>query len=184
MFQYLRLIFEDEEESSSERSEQQFALAKAIDAMVQSLEAASISIRIKETYHNEEKAKLGKMPSSQAVEISSKSSQVVENSSKNSGLTSSSSLIGVTDQFGQLCHEESVGGIVEERYQRKVSILFELLSACVADTPEGSSKASRTKKGYDARHRVALRLLAAWLDIKWIKMVCLRLLLLLLVSVR
>ncbi|KAB2089898.1 hypothetical protein ES319_A03G091900v1 [Gossypium barbadense] len=49
--------------------------------------------------------------------------------------------------------------------QRKLTVLYELLSSCVADyVTDGGSK------GYDARHRVALRLLATWLNVKWTKM--------------
>lgn len=57
-------------------------------------------------------------------------------------------------------------------YERKVTVLFELVSACVAGDSGGGTKTSR-EHGYDARHRVALRLLSKWLNIKWIKMVCL-----------
>jgi hypothetical protein len=53
-----------------------------------------------------------------------------------------------------------------------MAVLFELLAACVADTPEDEKKKSRLRRGYDARHRVALRLLATWLDITWLKVVC------------
>ncbi|BAU00010.1 hypothetical protein VIGAN_10156300 [Vigna angularis var. angularis] len=35
---------------------------------------------------------------------------------------------------------------------------------------ENNKKHGRRRKGYDARHRVTLRLLATWLDIKWSKM--------------
>lgn len=58
---------------------------------------------------------------------------------------------------------------------RKMALLYALLSACVADKPvsqeEEDRKSSHFRKGYDARHRVALRLIATWLDVKWIKMV-------------
>lgn len=57
-------------------------------------------------------------------------------------------------------------------YQRKLVVLYELLSACLADISVNNKKQSRQRKGYDARHRVALRLLSTWIDIKWIKMVC------------
>ncbi|KAJ0464106.1 putative alpha/Beta hydrolase [Helianthus annuus] len=65
--------------------------------------------------------------------------------------------------------------LVEERgmlsYGRKVTVLYELLSACLADIPEDNkTKTKRRGKGYDARHRSALRLLTTWFDIKWIKM--------------
>lgn len=56
---------------------------------------------------------------------------------------------------------------------RKMAVLYMLLSACVADVnmAEDGVGSPRIRKGYDARHRVALRLLATWLDVKWIKMV-------------
>ncbi|KAK8472096.1 hypothetical protein PHAVU_002G111800 [Phaseolus vulgaris] len=38
------------------------------------------------------------------------------------------------------------------------------------DLGENNKKDGRRRKGYDARHRVTLRLLATWLDIKWSKM--------------
>ncbi|WCJ35149.1 hypothetical protein M5689_016416 [Euphorbia peplus] len=67
---------------------------------------------------------------------------------------------------------------VEERillsYERKVTVLYELLSACVMDIAVGEGedekKAFQQKKGYDARHRVALRLLATWLNVEWTEM--------------
>ncbi|KAD7479196.1 hypothetical protein E3N88_02332 [Mikania micrantha] len=56
-------------------------------------------------------------------------------------------------------------------YGRKVTVLYELLSACLADKPEDNkSKSKRRGRGYDARHRSALRLLTTWFDIKWITM--------------
>lgn len=70
---------------------------------------------------------------------------------------------------------ESDGRPMEEAamvgYQKKVSVLYELLSACLADTLEDSKMSVKRRKGYDARHRVALRLLATWFDVKWTKMV-------------
>ncbi|XP_065882125.1 uncharacterized protein [Euphorbia lathyris] len=63
---------------------------------------------------------------------------------------------------------------VEERillsYERKVTVLYELLSACVMDIAEDENKSFQQKKGYDARHRVALRLLATWLNVEWTEM--------------
>ncbi|PWA49608.1 alpha/Beta hydrolase fold protein [Artemisia annua] len=55
-------------------------------------------------------------------------------------------------------------------YGRKVTVLYQLLSACLADIPEDDSKSKKRAKGYDARHRAALRLLSTWFGIKWIKM--------------
>ncbi|KAG8092254.1 hypothetical protein GUJ93_ZPchr0012g20371 [Zizania palustris] len=65
----------------------------------------------------------------------------------------------------------SPGGSRAKDY-RKMAVLYMLLSACVADVnmAEEGMGSPRIRKGYDSRHRVALRLLATWLDVKWIKM--------------
>ncbi|XP_051114828.1 uncharacterized protein LOC127240292 [Andrographis paniculata] len=56
-------------------------------------------------------------------------------------------------------------------YPRKITVLYQLLSACLANlSVDGDKSTPASRKGYDARHRVALRLLAAWFDVKWIKM--------------
>ncbi|XP_035551321.1 transmembrane and coiled-coil domain-containing protein 4-like isoform X2 [Juglans regia] len=55
-------------------------------------------------------------------------------------------------------------------YQRKVTVLYVLLSACIARNTNDDKMCSQLGMGYDARHRVALRLLAMWLGIEWIKM--------------
>lgn len=67
--------------------------------------------------------------------------------------------------------EKTFGELTMLSYQRKVTVLYELLSACLADKREDNKKCTRRRKGYDARHRLALRLLATWLDVKWMKMV-------------
>ncbi|KAL2346275.1 hypothetical protein Fmac_000275 [Flemingia macrophylla] len=56
-------------------------------------------------------------------------------------------------------------------YQRKVTTLYTLVAACVADFPaEKDKKGIHLREGYDARHRAALRLVAAWLGVKWNEM--------------
>ena len=55
--------------------------------------------------------------------------------------------------------------------KRKLVVLYELLAAAVADIPEEGDDVSRSRRGYDARQRVALRLLATWLNVNWNKMV-------------
>ncbi|KAK1363507.1 Transmembrane and coiled-coil domain-containing protein 4 [Heracleum sosnowskyi] len=55
-------------------------------------------------------------------------------------------------------------------HKRKVAVLFELLTACLSKTPELDKNAKRQKHDYDARHRVALRLLSTWFDIEWVEM--------------
>ncbi|KAJ8442594.1 hypothetical protein Cgig2_026536 [Carnegiea gigantea] len=52
--------------------------------------------------------------------------------------------------------------------RRKLSVLYDLLTACLVGTTFDGENSS--VKGYDSRHRVALRLLATWLDVKWTEM--------------
>ncbi|CAM0870961.1 unnamed protein product [Alopecurus aequalis] len=143
---FLRMIFEEDGESSSDRSDQEHALAKGVDVMVMSLSSdAFMDETVKE-------GDQGPSTSSAAAE-SSVEDGVPEN------------LLGVD----KLSLDD-----VPASDHRKMTLLFTLLSACVADKPvsqeEEDRKLSRFRKGYDARHRVALRLLATWLDVKWIKM--------------
>ncbi|KAH6555965.1 hypothetical protein KP509_1Z213600 [Ceratopteris richardii] len=77
----------------------------------------------------------------------------------------------VSPSAGLILESESV------RQTRKVKVLFELLSAVVADTPaEDGEDESRIRRGYDARQRVALRLLATWLNVKWSKVAAMEIL--------
>ncbi|CAL4912181.1 unnamed protein product [Urochloa decumbens] len=103
--------------------------------------------------------------------------KITEEESKDS-VTSTSA---TAESPEEACPPESLLGIdkltlddVPANHHRKMALLYALLSACVADKPvsqeEEDRKSSHFRKGYDARHRVALRLLAAWLDVKWIKM--------------
>lgn len=55
--------------------------------------------------------------------------------------------------------------------QRKIAVMHELVLACISDVPKNSG-VKAPKYGYDARQRVALRLLALWLNIEWYKVVC------------
>lgn len=88
----------------------------------------------------------------------------------------------------RLTNGEDSWGLNEAKglpYERKVAVIYTLLAACVADphevtgdtastSVEGASKGDIiVKAGYDARQRVALRLLVLWLDIDWIKVVSL-----------
>lgn len=130
---FLRIIFEEDGESSSHESDQELALAKGVDVMIMSLASDTVV---------DETVKEGDQGAVPPVD-----------------------LLGV-DKL-------SLDDLPANNH-RKMTLLFALLSACVADKPvsqeEEDRKSSRFRKGYDARHRVALRLLATWLDVKWIKM--------------
>ncbi|OVA20406.1 Protein of unknown function DUF726 [Macleaya cordata] len=165
---FIRLLSEEDGETSSERLDQELALSKAVDAMAMSFETASASSEAsKETHQKheheccEKDSNCKKHSTSEAADIPSETFQqlISETSIKEDTSTG----------CGRKFSEEPVEEITLLNYQRKVAVLYELLSACLASSIE-NDKSSRLRKGYDARHRVALRLLATWLDVKWIKM--------------
>ncbi|KAK8940821.1 hypothetical protein KSP39_PZI009703 [Platanthera zijinensis] len=143
---YLKIMVEDDG-GSSEKEEQEFALAKSVDFMVMSLETAHSSEETTSELHEEnfESSKLS----------ISKLSAIGEEA---------------INRYKNARDREAMMADISLSYPRKVTILFELLSACVADSPQDYEKDSMRRKGYDARHRIALRLLAAWLDVNWTKM--------------
>ncbi|CAM6100675.1 unnamed protein product [Calypogeia fissa] len=59
--------------------------------------------------------------------------------------------------------------------QRKVAVLYEVLTACVADSPDEKAGKSVLRAGYDARQRAAIRLLALWMDVEWQKVAAIEL---------
>lgn len=174
LFQYLRIIFEEEDEKSSERFEKELALAKAVDAMVMSLDASLASAeesKEKDHKHGHDSHKRSNSGTSYSESFGATIKPFDSSETKNSKAS-----FGEEDSVVQFENVYDDKAMIEDdlvKYQRKVAVLYELLSACVADTPQDNKKTSQIRKGYDARHRVALRLLATWLDIKWIKMVCL-----------
>nr|XP_029123090.1 transmembrane and coiled-coil domain-containing protein 4 isoform X3 [Elaeis guineensis] len=169
---YLRIIFEEDDEKSSERFEKELALAKAVDAMVMSLEASLTSAEeSKEKDHKHERDSHKRSNSgtlySASFGATRKPFDTSETKNSKGSFREEDSLV----QFENVYDDKTMLEDNSVKYQQKVAVLYELLSACVADTPQDNKKTSRVRKGYDARHRVALRLLATWLDVKWIKMV-------------
>ncbi|KAM0839654.1 hypothetical protein ACQ4PT_060180 [Festuca glaucescens] len=132
---FLRKVFEDEddgEKAAADRSDLEFALAKAVDAMAMGLENDVAP---------------GDLFKQQVFGEGSSNDEHEDNEGSPSG------------------------GRCSKDY-RKMAVLYMLLSACVADVnmAEDGTGSPRIRKGYDARHRVALRLIATWLDVKWINM--------------
>ncbi|KAH1082055.1 hypothetical protein J1N35_021816 [Gossypium stocksii] len=168
---FMRLIAEQSEEGSSERLEQEIALSKAVDAMAFSMETNSESSQVKKEKSRKYEQEYREKYSTPEVPPNS----VMESQPIVTPPGSDSNVLHGTDNHHLMCDSlnekptEEVGILT---YQRKVMVLYELLSACLAaaDTREDSKKYTRRRKGYDARHRVALRLLTSWFDIEWIKM--------------
>ncbi|ESQ50651.1 hypothetical protein EUTSA_v10022586mg [Eutrema salsugineum] len=160
----IKLLSEDasDDNGCSEMVEKETALAKGAEAMVQSIQRGSVSVEAKKEKHVEyenecrEKYSVPEAPSlAEDKETESHGEDVVKDGGHNPRI--------VEDEK----HVEEVALLSHER---KISVLYELLSACLADKHEENEKCTRSRKGYDARHHVALRLLATWFDIRWIKM--------------
>ncbi|XP_074577621.1 transmembrane and coiled-coil domain-containing protein STS1-like [Curcuma longa] len=163
---YMRIIFEEDGEISSEKHELELALKKGVDAMSMSLETSSGKVSWEE-HQNQDQTDVDKptlWTSHKSLEKTSETCPTLENRN----LKVSLKVEDLQNQFDSQCSE---GSIITDSpfYQtRRLVVLHELLSACVADIPQDDQKRSKFRKGYDARHRVAIRLLATWLDVKWI----------------
>ncbi|KAH9625987.1 hypothetical protein KSS87_008666 [Heliosperma pusillum] len=165
---FLRLLSEDSEESLSEKRDQELSLAKGIDGMVASMEALTDSEAKRDKqrqYHQErrEKCSVPEMPETPSTPAEREVIEVIQENTANT--------VPVEDTTHEPEYKFSEEPVEEERklsYARKITVLYELLSASLANM-SADSKKSKQRKGYDARHRVALRLLATWLDIKWVK---------------
>ncbi|XP_055805055.1 uncharacterized protein LOC129873892 [Solanum dulcamara] len=166
---FLRSLSVSEEgaDSSSEAAEKELDLAKVINAMALSMERTSHNESKKEKQREyehkcREKLSLADTQSRSEVENTTNVENYEEKSKKPFSI--------------EQARLESVSGFDEKpvveastlEYSRKVTVLYQLFSACLAQSSEESKRYTQ-RRGYDARHRVALRLLATWFDVKWIK---------------
>ncbi|KAK9948462.1 hypothetical protein M0R45_004035 [Rubus argutus] len=191
---FLRLLAEEggADKDASENSDQELALSRAVDAMARSMEEDSESSKSKRKkqleYEHECREKLStaevkqnteaadaplensqdKSPTDEVKQIIQAADVPVENQREIRG--NMVSVKDTVDASKSDLDEQPVEEVRMLSYQRKITVLYEILSACLADRREDNKKCTRRRKGYDARHRVALRLLATWLDVKWIKM--------------
>ncbi|KAL5557598.1 hypothetical protein UlMin_039834 [Ulmus minor] len=166
---FLRLLSEESDEGSSQNSDQELALSRAVDAMSQSMEKNYESSISKKEKHREYEQECREKCSTAEVKSNMEAAGVNLETQHETDKNALGIRDGV-DGSGFKVDEKPVEEVTMLSYQRKVTVLFELLSACLADRNEDNKKSKRKIKGYDARHRVALRLLATWLDVKWIKM--------------
>ncbi|KAF3504001.1 hypothetical protein F2Q69_00040540 [Brassica cretica] len=149
-------------DGSGDMVEKETALAKAAEAMVQGIQQGSVSLEAKKEkhleYENECREKYS-LPEAQSGAADKETESHREDIAKDSGHNPDIVEDGKPVEEAALLSRE-----------RKISVLYELLSACLADKHEDKEECTRSRKGYDARHHVALRLLATWLDIQWIQM--------------
>lgn len=169
---FTRLLSEEASDASAEMVEQEMALAKAADAMVHSIRS-SLSIDAKKEKHQEyenecrEKYAVPEVKS-KAVDkdkVKEESDAAAERESLEAGVV----IRDGSNRPEVVEDDRSVDEVTLLSYQRKINVLYELLSACLSDRYQEVKKCTRRRKGYDARHRVALRLLATWFNVEWIK---------------
>ncbi|KAK7309332.1 hypothetical protein RJT34_05964 [Clitoria ternatea] len=169
---FLRLLAEEFREDSSERSNQEHALSEAVNAMVLRLEKNSESSRSKREKVREYEQQCKEKFSTPEVEENSE--KVDLHLEIPDGAKTNTPFLECEDPHKEPFDSNIDDSPVEElmllSYQRKVIVLYQLLSACLSDLGDDNIKYSCRRKGYDARHRVALRLLATWFDIKWTTM--------------
>ncbi|KAJ8764408.1 hypothetical protein K2173_006148 [Erythroxylum novogranatense] len=166
---FMRLLSEERDDNSSENLDKEIALSKGVDAMEESMRKSSACSKLKKDKQQEYEDKCREKLSSGDA----RSNPILTNQSMETAPEREGNLVDIVDTTVRSCVAVDEKPMEEERmlsYERKVTVLYELLSACLADRREDSKKCTRRRKGYDARHRVALRLLATWFDIKSIKM--------------
>ncbi|KAK6129585.1 hypothetical protein DH2020_036686 [Rehmannia glutinosa] len=168
---FLRILVEESGDMSLEATDKETALINGVDTLSSSMEKSPAEYDSrKEKQREYEHACREKFPTPDTIpELKSVEENITDTSQQeNTGNTS------IAEQDRRKSLSESDGKPMEEAtmlsYPRKVTVLYELLSACLANIPDDNKKSTKRRKGYDARHRVALRLLATWFDIKWIKM--------------
>ncbi|KAG2323754.1 hypothetical protein Bca52824_006482 [Brassica carinata] len=165
---FTRLLSEEASDASIEMVEQEMALAKAVDAMVHSIRS-SLSIDAKkekhQEYENECREKYAvpevKSKSVDKDKVKEESDAAAERKSLEAGV-----VIRDGSNRPEVVEDDKSDKSVDER---KINVLYELLSACLPEKYQELKKCTRRTKGYDARHRVALRLLATWFNVEWIK---------------
>ncbi|KAK7367334.1 hypothetical protein VNO80_09343 [Phaseolus coccineus] len=167
---FLRLLSEEFGDDCSQRSDKELALSGAVDAMVLSLENNSESLRSRREKLREYEHQCREKFLNSDVQPNSEKVDTQLETKEETGTP----FHDCEEPHQGLIHSNIDESPIEEvmmlNYPRKVAVLYELLSACLSDLGENNQKHGRRRKGYDARHRVTLRLLATWLDIKWSKM--------------
>ncbi|KAM0967710.1 hypothetical protein ACFX2A_016459 [Malus domestica] len=163
---FLTLLSEEADVPSEEKSDKERALTKTVDAMVLTEEdspASSAEKPVNAEYEAKCRERYEVPETKPPSEVEAKPYEIITRTC--SETSTEEKALNVSEPLEEPVEE---GNLLS--YERKITVLYALLSACVADNTEDGGKCSQVRKGYDARHRVALRLLAAWLGVEWQKM--------------
>ncbi|KAM0055125.1 putative alpha/Beta hydrolase [Helianthus debilis subsp. tardiflorus] len=163
---FLRVLAEENDESSTKLEEQELALSKAVEAMESNISTSrEYYERKKEKHHVYAHEWREKFLGNESMAETKKHLKQTEEKDCKSPHPEQAPAASTCEVEEKTFEEAKMIG-----NRRKVAVLYELLSACLADTPGDDNNSKRSLEGYDARHRSALRLLTTWFDIKWIKM--------------
>ncbi|WOL05260.1 hypothetical protein Cni_G13987 [Canna indica] len=171
--EFLRMVF-DCNETSPERSDQEIYLAELVDSMVISLQAGHSPAQVTKKKQHEVSDR-GDDLSASAV-----THETFDKTSKIPNILGMKKLKAFFKGKEEMVHhpeciidEQAWIMDVQVNYIKKLTFVFKLLSACLSDKPQDKEDSHEKKipgrKGYDARYRVSLRLLAKWIGIEWIK---------------
>ncbi|KAK8572576.1 hypothetical protein V6N12_028629 [Hibiscus sabdariffa] len=153
---FLTVLSEKNDGVSSEIQEKELALLRSVDATVLGIES---SLHVSED--SDRSVDYGTKCRERCGYPDTAAAATDPNGRTTLNIPNNVDVDGSGSRFSEKPVEE--GKLLSE--ERKLAILYEVLSSCVADDVSDDGP-----KGYDARHRVALRLLATWLNVKWIKM--------------
>ncbi|KAK7360150.1 hypothetical protein VNO77_02129 [Canavalia gladiata] len=170
---FLELLSQELDDGSSQRLDQELALSRAVDGIAHDMEENTESSKSRRKklreYEHQWRQKFSIVevqPHSEKVDAHLEVHEEIDTAPLLDCKEQQQESVSVNCKIDESPIEEAM--MLSD--QRKVTVLYELLSACLSDLGEDNVKYTRRRKGYDARQRVALRLLATWFDVKWIKM--------------
>lgn len=157
---------EEKDGDSTETKDKELALSKAVDAVV--LSADSIEPKNEENSSHEYEVKCQEKLSNLGGRSSAEDPAEPDGTIQLDSTSAADEKLHSIPGIGK-CKEDIEEGAHISR-PMKLTVLYELLSACIAHKSKDDERSAVTN-GYDARHRVALRLLVAWMGVKWTEMV-------------
>ncbi|KAK4778460.1 hypothetical protein SAY86_005988 [Trapa natans] len=164
---FLKLILEGKDGASPERTDKELGLANTVDAMVLNIESSAIYPEDSRSCDYEKECR-EKYATAMTDISSSELAEHSDNSQSSSADKPSDNKL--TNNSGRRVAIEAVEEAAVLDRCRKLTIFYELLSACIANNCAENDERFPPRKGYDAQPRVSLRLLASWLGLKWIEM--------------
>ncbi|OWM75013.1 hypothetical protein CDL15_Pgr021364 [Punica granatum] len=164
---FLKLLLEDRDGTNPESRDKELGLEKTVDAMVLNIESSAIYPEDQRSHEYEKECR--EKYATVMTDVGSR--EVAENDgTAESPHAEKSSDHNANNESGSRVPEEPVEEGAKLSRHRKLKICYELLSACIGNNYAENDEKSPARKGYDARHRAALRLLATWLVVQWIEM--------------